>query len=59
MKNTALSVAESRLLLPAGLDDGQIDSIFGTLLGPGVDFGDLYFQHARRESWSIEDGIVR
>ncbi len=59
MKNTALSVAESRLLLPAGLDDGQIDSIFGTLLGPGVDFGDLYFQHARRESWSIEDGIVK
>ncbi|HHW4678633.1 MAG TPA: metalloprotease TldD [Xylella sp.] len=59
MKNTALSVAESRLLLPSGLDAGQLDSIFGTLLGPGVDSGDLYFQHARRESWSMEDGIVK
>ncbi|MBN8262290.1 MAG: metalloprotease TldD, partial [Xanthomonadales bacterium] len=32
---------------------------FGALLGPGIDFGDLYFQHARRESWSMEDGIVK
>ena len=32
---------------------------FGTLLGPGIDFGDLYFQHARRESWTMEDGIVK
>src|SRR3546814_1332126 len=22
-------------------------------------FGDLYFQHARREAWTVEDGIVR
>ncbi|MBP6797340.1 MAG: metalloprotease TldD, partial [Luteimonas sp.] len=54
-----LSLAESRLLLPAGLDARQLDRMFGTLLGPGIDFGDLYFQHARRESWSVEDGIVK
>src|SRR3546814_20412025 len=24
-----------------------------------IDFGDLYFQHARREAWTVEDGIVR
>jgi len=29
------------------------------LLGPGIDFGDLYFQHSRRENWSMEDGIVK
>ena len=56
---TALTLAETRLLLPAGLDAGQLDRTFGTLLGPGVDFGDLYFQHSRRESWSVEDGIVK
>jgi len=56
---TALTVAQSRLLLPAGLDAHQLDRMFGTLLGPGVDFGDLYFQHSRRESWSVEDGIVK
>ena len=53
------NLAESRLLLPAGLDAGQLDRAFASLLGPGIDFGDLYFQHARRESWSMEDGIVK
>ena len=54
-----IQLAESRLLLPAGLDANGLDRAFGTLLGPGVDFGDLYFQHARRESWTVEDGIVK
>ncbi len=55
----SLTIAESRLLLPAGLDASGLDRTFGTLLGPGIDFGDLYFQHARRESWTVEDGIVK
>jgi len=59
MTDTALMLAESRLLLPAGLDANRLDRTFGTLLGPGIDFGDLYFQHSRRESWSVEDGIVK
>ena len=54
-----IQLAESRLLLPAGLDADGLERTFGTLLGPGIDFGDLYFQHARRESWTVEDGIVK
>src|SRR5690349_7497434 len=54
-----LALAESRLLLPAGLDATGLERAFGALLGPGIDFGDLYFQHARRESWTMEDGIVK
>ncbi len=54
-----LAIAESRLLLPTGLDAAALERAFGTLLGPGIDFGDLYFQHARREGWSMEDGIVK
>src|SRR6185503_15787862 len=54
-----IQIAETRLLLPAGLDAGGLERTFGTLLGPGVDFGDLYFQHARRENWTVEDGIVK
>src|SRR5688572_19602255 len=57
--NLPIQIAETRLLLPAGLDAGGLERTFGTLLGPGVDFGDLYFQHARRESWTVEDGIVK
>ncbi len=55
----ALALAESRLLAPTGLDAAALERTFAALLGPGVDFGDLYFQHARRESWSMEDGIVK
>ena len=55
----ALAVAESRLLVPAGLDSRGLERAFAALLGPGIDFGDLYFQHARRESWTVEDGIVK
>src|SRR5690606_26653173 len=54
-----LAIASDRLLRPAGLDEGAPERAFGALMGPGVDFGDLYFQHARRESWSVEDGIVK
>jgi TldD protein len=56
---TPLQIAESRLLVPAGLDAAGLERAFGTLLGPGVDFGDLYFQHSRRENWTVEDGIVK
>ncbi|MFN3843543.1 MAG: metalloprotease TldD [Rehaibacterium terrae] len=55
----SLLIAETRLLCPAGLAVSDLDRAFGTLLGPGVDFGDLYFQHSRRESWVVEDGIVK
>ena len=50
---------ESRLLAPAGLDHAGLERAFGVLLGPGIDFGDLYFQHSRREGWTMEDGIVK
>jgi TldD protein len=55
----SLALAQSRLLAPTGLTLGELDRAFGRLLGPGVDFGDLYFQHSRRESWTVEDGIVK
>jgi len=57
--SNSLELAQSRLLAPTGLTLGELDRAFGRLLGPGVDFGDLYFQHSRRESWTVEDGIVK
>ena len=55
----ALELAQRQLLAPGGLDLDQLDRAFAKLLGPGVDFGDLYFQHSRRENWTVEDGIVK
>jgi TldD protein len=54
-----LALAQSRLLLPTGMGLPEIDRVFSRLMGPGVDFGDLYFQHSRKESWTVEDGIVK
>ena len=57
--NDTLALAQGRLLAPTGLDLSHLDHAFSRLMGPGVDFGDLYFQHSRRESWTVEDGIVK
>src|SRR5690606_24145097 len=54
-----LALAEHRLLAPGGLDLARLDQAFSQLMGPGVEHGDLYFQHSRRESWTVEDGIVK
>src|SRR5512146_3286245 len=54
-----LSRARDLILKPSGLDDGRLDRIFGEVLTHSVDFADLYFQLARQESWSLEDGMVK
>ncbi len=59
MTDSLLAVAERRLLTPSGLTDASLQSVLGRLLAPGVDYADLYFQHSRHESWSMEDGIVK
>ena len=33
--------------------------MFGELFGHKLDFADLYFQFARSEAWSLEEGIVK
>jgi TldD protein len=59
MSTSNLDIARQRLLVPAGLDENDLDRVFGTLLGHAVDSGDLYFQSTRFESWILEDGIVK
>ena len=54
-----LGVARELILRPSGLDDSRLDRIFGEVLQHSVDFADLYFQLARQEAWSLEDGIVK
>jgi TldD protein len=53
-----LAIAQDLILRPSGLD-GRLEGIFGEVLTHSVDFADLYFQLSRRESWSLEDGIVK
>ena len=59
MSNSNLDIARQRLLVPAGIDEHDLDRVFGRLLGHAVESGDLYFQSTRYESWVLEDGIVK
>ena len=59
MPESNLDIARQRLLVPAGIDENDLNKVFGKLLGHAVDSGDLYFQSTRYESWVLEDGIVK
>ena len=59
MSASTLDIARQRLLVPAGIDENDLDKVFGKLLTHAVDSGDLYFQSSRSESWVLEDGIVK
>jgi TldD protein len=57
--NNALEIARRNILAPSGLDDRDLSSLLGSILGHAVDSADLYFQASHQESWSLEDGIVK
>ena len=37
----------------------EVDDMLARLMSRALDFGELYFQHQRSESWMLEDGIVK
>jgi TldD protein len=51
--------AEQTLLAPYDLTPTKLSSVFGEIFGHRVDYADLYFQYARSEAWSLEEGIVK
>ena len=59
MTDTLYSTAEQYLLAPYNLTTGKLESVFGELFGHRLDYADLYFQYARSEAWSLEEGIVK
>jgi len=58
-KQDVASRARELLLAPAGIDNNDLDRLMAAVTGPGVDYADLYFQYARQESWSLEEGQVK
>lgn len=59
VSTSSLDLATQTLLVPAQLETSVLQKILsGTLTGQ-IDYADLYFQHSMRESWVLEDGMVR
>jgi len=56
---THFTTAERHLLTPYDLTASRLSGVFGELFGHQLDFADLYFQFARSEAWSLEEGIVK
>jgi TldD protein len=54
-----LADAEHLLLAPSGLSQSILSSVLADIHTHDVEFADLYFQHARIEGWSLEEGIVK
>jgi TldD protein len=53
-------VQAQRLLLdPYDLAYADLERILGGIMARRVDYADLYFQYARYESWSLDEGIVK
>jgi TldD protein len=57
--STFLTEARQRLLEPAGIGEAELAKLFSSLMNARLDYGDLYFQYSRHESWSLEEGIVK
>jgi len=56
---THFATAERHLLTPYDLNTEHLAGVFGELFAHRIDFADLYFQFARSEAWSLEEGIVK
>ncbi len=59
MSTNTLTQARKSLLEPAGLGETELMRLIGQLMSGRVDYGDLYFQYSRHESWSLEEGKVK
>ena len=55
----AVDAAVASLLAPYSLDIGSLASVLAAMHTHQVDHADLYFQYARSEGWSLEEGIVK
>jgi len=55
----AVAFALEQMLLPAGVDARLLHRALDALMTRDLDYGDLYFQLTRYETWTVEDGIVK
>jgi len=54
-----LNIARQAILMPSGIQDGDIEQIMNRLLSSPVDAADIYFQSSHSESWVMEGGIIK
>ena len=59
MNHQHYQIARNILLEPTGLDDTDLERVIHRLGNvSGNDFADMYFQYAKHETWSLDEGKV-
>ncbi len=60
MPSDHFATAQATLLEPTGLTESHLNQFMQKLTDVrGCDFADLYFQYAKHESWSLDEGKVK
>lgn len=59
MGASRLAQAHEQLIAQSGLTEADLGKAMDELMGHSLDFGELYFQHTKSESWGLEDGKVK
>ena len=54
-----LQTATELLLSPTGLGDHELIQTLNRVMGPQIDYADLYFQYSRHEAWYMDEGTVK
>ena len=57
--NEVVATVEKQLLQTKGMSLSDIEHSIGTLLGREIDYGEVFIQSTRGESFGLEDGIVK
>ena len=57
--NEVVATVEKQLLQAKGMSLSDIEHSIGTLLGREIDYGEVFIQSIRGESFGLEDGIVK
>ena len=57
--NDVVAAVEAKLLQAKGLDLAVIERGVGGLLNRDIDYGEVFVQSTRGESFALEDGIVK
>ena len=47
------------LLEPTGIEDHDLIKTLNRVMGPNIDYADLYFQSSNQESWVLDEGTVK
>ena len=49
----------STFLAGTDIEQADVENALGSLLGHQIDYGEIFLQKIRSESWGLEDGIVK